>query len=100
VCKGDLQDKGHTLLHEITHLDSFGVQARFPEAAKEKDGKTFFKYHGTDDWEGNSRTSNARKLLGSSAKGRPETWQNAESLAAAATEIYAMRVCSIKDISL
>jgi hypothetical protein len=57
-------------------------------------------YHGTDDWHGKSGTNDARRLKGSDAKDKPEKWQNAKSLAAAATEIFAMKLCDDKDIGV
>jgi hypothetical protein len=93
---------GHTLLHEMSHLDSFGVAAGYPEETHKKDDKREgdfeFKFHGTVDWKPQSNAGNARTLKNSKAKNRPERWQNAESLAAAASEIYAMGKCDIKDI--
>jgi hypothetical protein len=104
------RNQGTTLLHEISHLDSFGLQAGYPEESEFKeDGKgIYYTYHGTIDWKGIDDASNARKLKKSGEKDkkdkkdkdRPETWQNAESLAAAATEIFAMQLCDDEDIDV
>lgn len=96
----DFEVGGHTLLHEMTHLDSFGVAAGYPEKthSPDKDADFEYKYHGTIDWKGISTAGNARTLKTSKAKDKPETWQNAESLAAAATEMSAMWRCDLKDI--
>jgi hypothetical protein len=93
---------GHTLLHELSHLDSFGLAAGYPEVAHKKNDKNpndfDYSYHGTVDWKDKSTAGNARTLKGSKAKNRPETWQNAESLAAAATEMGAMWRCDLTNI--
>jgi hypothetical protein len=83
----------------MTHLDSFGILANFPEAEEKAEDGTTYKYHGTIDWKG-GKTGEARKLKNADAKDRPETWQNAESLAASATEIYAMKECDDNDIGV
>ena len=94
----DQRHTGHTILHEITHLDSFGVQAGFPGKYKYRKGGSFV-YHGTDDFQGDSSTSGARNLKWAvTSQGISPTWANAESLAAAATEIYAMKICGIDSI--
>ncbi|KAF2034827.1 hypothetical protein EK21DRAFT_107456 [Setomelanomma holmii] len=94
----DYEVGGHTLMHEISHLDSFGLAAGYPEETDNSEGYEF-KYHGTVDWKGSSTAGNARVLKNSKAKNRPKTWQNAESLAAAATEMGAMWRCDVTDIS-
>ncbi|WEW57133.1 hypothetical protein PRK78_002593 [Emydomyces testavorans] len=96
----DFEVGGHTLLHEITHLDAFGVAAGYPEVAytPKRAGDFAYQYHGTIDWKDKSTAGNARNLKTSKVKNKPETWQNAESLAAAATEIGAMWRCDLKDI--
>jgi hypothetical protein len=82
---------GHTLLHEISHLDTFGLAAGYPEETQPpKNGVPEFKYHGTIDWKGKSTAENARILKASKAKNKPETWQNAESFAASATGEFAL----------
>ena len=84
---------GHTLLHEISHLDTFGLAAGYPkETQPPKNGVPEFKYHGTIDWKGISTAGNARVLKTSKAKNKPETWQNAESFAASATGEFALPV--------
>ncbi|KAF2127461.1 hypothetical protein P153DRAFT_398793 [Dothidotthia symphoricarpi CBS 119687] len=94
----DFEVGGHTLLHEISHLDSFGIAAGYPELTWK--GAPFeYKYHGTVDWKGKSTAGSARTLKNSKAKDKPETWQNAESLAAAATEMGAMWRCDMTDVS-
>jgi hypothetical protein len=74
--------KGHILLHELTHLDSFGVAAHYPEVTHkkndEKENDFEYKYHGTVDWKDKSTAGNARTLKVSKAKDRPETWQSVE----------------------
>jgi hypothetical protein len=76
----------HTLLHEMSHLDSFGRLAEYPEETHQDNIiLSTFKYHGTVDWNGKSTAANARTLKTSKAKNKPKTFQNAESLAASAT---------------
>lgn len=84
-------------MHELSHLDSFGRAAGYPEMTNTKGFE--YKYHGTVDWNEKSTAHNARVLKTSKAKNRPETWQNAESLAAAGTEMGAMWRCDVTDIS-
>jgi hypothetical protein len=93
---------GHTLLHELTHIDSFGLAVGYLEVTHKKNDKKDcdfeYTYHGTVNWKDKSTARNAWSLETSKAKDRPETWQNAESLAAAATEMGAMWWCDLKDI--
>ncbi|KAF2175777.1 hypothetical protein K469DRAFT_701472 [Zopfia rhizophila CBS 207.26] len=98
----DFECGGHTLLHEMSHLDSFGVAAGYPEVTHTPGGGEDFeyKYHGTVDWNNKGTAGNARTLKTSKAKNKPETWQNAESLAAAATEMGAMWRCDLSDIPI
>ena len=65
----------------------------------ERADKSTYKYRGTVDWKG-GKQKDARKLKNADAQDRPETWQNAESLAASATEIFAMKECDDEDIGL
>ena len=78
----------HTLLHEITHLDSWGVEAGFDTQhvdADEDEKLPEFDYHGTNDWKGDGSSGNARRLTNSKAKNRIPNFKNAESFAACAT---------------
>jgi hypothetical protein len=99
---------GHTLMHD-THLDSFGVAAGYPEEEYKNDPKKDqdfdYKYHGTVDWKGKTDADNARTLKNLRAKNAPKCvggggWMehDAESLTAAATEIYDMATCDDTDI--
>jgi len=65
------------------------------------DGTTVqYEYHGTVDWERGS-ASDARKLKKSKKKKTdPENYMNAESLAAAATELFAMKLCDDTNIGV
>ena len=92
----DFETGGVVLLHEITHLDDFGVKAGFP-LVQEK-GKDPFFYHGTVDWNDKSTAWNARRLKDTDTMGKTERWQNASSLSVSALEIYAMKVCGDNDI--
>lgn len=79
---------GHTLLHEITHLDTFGIAAGLPEYTVDEDPDKkvpSFKTHATDDWQGRGDAAQARRLKTTKAAFKIETWQNAENFAAAAT---------------
>ncbi|KAI9811401.1 MAG: hypothetical protein M1826_003191 [Phylliscum demangeonii] len=97
----DFEIGGHTLLHEITHLDTYGLVAGLPQEQEgAKPPVPAFEYHGTVDWKGITTAGNARTLKTSKAKVRPETYQNAESLAAAATEMLVMEICDLKNIDL
>jgi hypothetical protein len=69
----------------MSHLDSFGRLAEYPEETEPEGSIPSFKYHGTIDWNGKSDAGNAKTLKKSTAKNKPQTWQNAESLAACAT---------------
>ncbi|KAF2797951.1 hypothetical protein K505DRAFT_333832 [Melanomma pulvis-pyrius CBS 109.77] len=89
---------GHTLLHEMTHLNAFGEAAGVPE---HKDSKEGFMTHGTDDVGGlgNSYPVAARKLAeiwqkGQEEEGTLKPYQNAENLAGAALEWYMMDNCA------
>ncbi|KAI4265172.1 MAG: hypothetical protein L6R38_009609, partial [Xanthoria sp. 2 TBL-2021] len=87
---GDFETGGHTLLHEMTHLDAIGKAAGLPE----RDDPSGFKTHGTDDVDGfgEDYTPAARDLKTAwtdspddLAPGALQPWQNAENIAAAAT---------------
>ncbi|PGH16323.1 hypothetical protein AJ79_01865 [Helicocarpus griseus UAMH5409] len=54
----DFEVAGHTLLHELTHLDSFGLKAGYPEE-EYKNSEMEYKYHGTVDWKPSSNPGNA-----------------------------------------
>lgn len=108
----------HTLLLEISRLDTFGVAAEYPEAAQAATNDVpEHTHHGAVDWRGKADAGNARALKTSKDQGKPATWQNAGSLAAAATgeqfrdhiqaphadaitEMYAMAACGLKDIDV
>jgi hypothetical protein len=92
----DFETGGDLLLHEITHIDDFGVKAGFPRVQEK--GKNPFFYHGTVDWNDKSTARNARRLKKTDTKGKTESWQNASSLSASALEIFAMKMCGDTDI--
>lgn len=69
---------------------------------KDEDGSTY-KSHGAVDWK-EGKPGEARKLNKANANGpkdgRPETWHNAESISASATEMKAMEVCDDEDVGV
>ena len=85
----DFETGGHTLLHEMTHLDALAKAAGLPSRSKIDDS------HGTDDVKdfGEEYVVAARSLLDTWVN-RPDElhedalkpYQNAENIAAAATE--------------
>ncbi|MCJ1425284.1 hypothetical protein MMC29_003172 [Sticta canariensis] len=83
---------GHTLLHEITHLDAM-AKKWLPEEANDQ-GE-----HGTEDFAQGSRPifdARQLKVLVDNDPGRddvPAPRLNAESYAGAATELWAQRFC-------
>lgn len=79
----------HTLLHEVTHLDSFGVLAGLPSWVQfSNDQLPPFSYHGTRDWNFISTPGNARQLKIEAPVDFPNT-RNAESYAGFALGKYA-----------
>ncbi|KAL8703681.1 MAG: hypothetical protein Q9201_003135 [Fulgogasparrea decipioides] len=83
----DFETAGHTLLHEMTHLDSLAKEARMPNRGTNA-------HHGTDDVDGfgDDYVVAARGLLDAwvnhkddLADGALQPFQNAENIAAAAT---------------
>ncbi|KAL8799068.1 MAG: hypothetical protein Q9182_006164 [Xanthomendoza sp. 2 TL-2023] len=100
----DFETAGHTLLHEMTHLDSLAQAAGMPNRG-DKDNA----HHGTDDVDGfgDDYVVAARGLLDAwvnhkddLADGALKPFQNAENIAAAATEWWFIKSCGFKDISL
>ncbi|KAI9829986.1 MAG: hypothetical protein M1826_005159 [Phylliscum demangeonii] len=111
----DFETGGHTLLREISHLDSYGRVAGLPETkrgakkegAKKEGAKpaavlASFASHGSVDWRRRTDAGNARSLKTTSAAkaSLPHTYQNAESLAAAATEMFVMQKCGVKNVNV
>ena len=84
----------HLVLHELTHLDALGKLAGL-----DADGDN---RHGTGDSQADCELTGARKLLTGYINnpkvdtGSPD--YNAESYAAAATEIYFMDLCDFSRI--
>ncbi|KAL8678715.1 MAG: hypothetical protein Q9186_004949 [Xanthomendoza sp. 1 TL-2023] len=85
----DFETAGHTLLHEMTHLDSLSKAAGLPNRGDDKNA-----HHGTDDVDGfgDDYVVAARGLLDAwvnhkddLADGALKPFQNAENIAAAAT---------------
>ncbi|KAF2089452.1 hypothetical protein K490DRAFT_72221 [Saccharata proteae CBS 121410] len=96
----DFETGGHTLLHEMTHLDALGAAAGEPL----HDG-----VHGTDDVDGygDDYTVAARAFLndwvndpGSLPTNALKPYQNAENLAASATENWFLLSCGFTNIDL
>ncbi|OJD37394.1 sgnh hydrolase [Diplodia corticola] len=94
----DFETGGHTILHEMTHLDVVGKEGDLPE--RTQDG---FSSHGTDDVQGygDDYTSAARAFLTSWVNDKDsmddnalKPYQNAENVAAAATEWWFIKSCS------
>lgn len=84
---------GHSVLHELTHVDSLAQQAGL---SPDDDNR-----HGTLDVQKQCELAGARKFLqqyiaGNTDDTRPD--YNAESYAAAATEIYFMSLCDFSQI--
>ncbi|KAI9752549.1 MAG: hypothetical protein M4579_005586 [Chaenotheca gracillima] len=101
----DFETAGHTLLHEMTHLDALGASAGVP-GRQDPDG---FLSHGTDDVDGfgDSYVDSARGLLNAWVNDpdsiEPDSlkpWQNAENIAAAATEWWFIKSCGFTEIDL
>ncbi|KAK0650558.1 hypothetical protein DIS24_g6682 [Lasiodiplodia hormozganensis] len=102
----DFETAGHTILHEMTHLDAVGTAAGMPERAQ--DG---FRSHGTDDvvGYGDDYVTTARAFLSDWVNHADEMhpnalkpYQNAENIAAAATEWWFLQSCkdTLQEISL
>ncbi|KAF8242093.1 hypothetical protein K440DRAFT_674456 [Wilcoxina mikolae CBS 423.85] len=90
----------HTLIHELTHLDSFGKLCGLPNV---QDGD--FWSHDTIDYGTNSPAGDARKLAAKPPKNppkntKPKPFENAENYAASATEVWVMAKCGVKDVPL
>ena len=85
---------GHSVLHELTHLDSL---AQFAGLSGETDAGGA---HGTDDFQTGCELTGARSFLSDyiADDDNPSPDYNAESYAAAATEIYFMNLCSFSEI--
>ncbi|GAB7353826.1 hypothetical protein MBLNU459_g4199t2 [Dothideomycetes sp. NU459] len=101
----DFETAGHTILHEMTHLDALGASAGVP-ARTDASGLTS---HGTDDVTGyaGDYVHAARELLtdwvnnpDEMAPAALKPYQNAENIAAAATENWFIKSCGFTDISL
>ena len=81
---------GHTLLHEITHLDTFGLAvglSKDQDPGDDNENIPPFDYHGTVDWNDIGDASNARDLK-NEKDAEIDTYENAESWAAMATGKY------------
>ncbi|KAK8004511.1 hypothetical protein PG989_004230 [Apiospora arundinis] len=93
------------LMHEMTHLDVVGKEAKLPE---KKDPSGAFSAHGTFDTENaplDNPPKQARELLniwkkGNVPSGTFEPWQNAESVADAALEFWVMDKCKYEDMDV
>ena len=84
----DFETGGHTILHEITHFDGFGILAGMPLFTRDDSVAA----HGTDDWRQLTSQRAARDLVANPPNGI-DTWRNAESHAAAATGKRKRCVC-------
>lgn len=86
---------GHSVLHELTHLDSLAEFAALDAPSSGRDAGR----HGTDDV-GGCELKGARDWLPKYVADSDETSPdyNAESYAAAATEIWVMDVCGFSQI--
>ncbi|MCJ1287407.1 hypothetical protein MMC26_006756 [Xylographa opegraphella] len=87
---------GHTIIHELTHLDSLASQAGLSGAP---DDLLAPGSHGTNDEQEGCELQGARNFLrkyNNNPDASPD--YNAESYAAAATEIYFMDLCTFKEI--
>ena len=85
---------GHSVLHELTHLDSL---AQLAGLSADDDGR-----HGTLDAQTGCELDGARRFLadykGDQTGDATSPDYNAESYAAAATEIYFMQLCGFTEI--
>ena len=88
---------GGSVLHELTHLDSLAQLAGLDASEAEGDNGA----HGTDDVQTECELVGARRFLvdyvGGLTQGTSPDY-NAESYAAAATEIYFMDLCGFSEI--
>jgi hypothetical protein len=87
---------GNSVLHELTHLDSLAEFAGLTSDPDEEDGA-----HGTLDAQKGCELTGARTFLRDYIAGRTSGTSpdyNAESYAAAATEIFFMGVCGFTQI--
>ncbi|KAB2574501.1 hypothetical protein DIS24_g6748 [Lasiodiplodia hormozganensis] len=99
----DFETAGHTILHEMTHLDAVGKSAGLPERDYGN-----FKSHGTDDLDSKlDYVAAARDLLkgwvedpDSFGDDALKPYQNAENIAAAATEWWFIKSCKFTEIDL
>lgn len=90
---------GHSILHELTHLDALAEQAGLA-ADDDKDSPDYGR-HGTLDVQGQCELSGARQFLKDYDAGKTSNTSpdyNAESYAAAATEIWFMDICGFSQI--
>ena len=88
---------GHSVLHELTHLDSLAQFAGLDASTDPKDNGA----HGTDDIQTGCELAGARRFLTDYIAGNTDNSSpdyNAESYAAAATEIYFMNLCGFSEI--
>jgi hypothetical protein len=86
---------GHTILHELTHLDPLAKHAGLEAPTDGEDQNR----HGTDDPQKGYEVEGARQFLEkykADSKFSPD--YNAESYAAAATEKYFTDLCGFKEI--
>ena len=80
----------HTLMHELSHLDTFGLKNGWGElTADPVDKWPAIQFHGTDDWGGDSDPFSARELREDTENGEAiPLYRNAESLAALALGMH------------
>ncbi|TPX13625.1 uncharacterized protein E0L32_005828 [Thyridium curvatum] len=104
----DFSVGGLVLLHEMTHLDAVTKAASYP-SVHDDDGN--FDTHATEDVQGvppdNNPPLQARNLAKIWQQGKEgdcedltQPFRNAESLAAAALEAYAMKFCKLGNIDI
>lgn len=88
---------GHSVLHELTHLDSLASAAGLDASTEPSENGA----HGTDDIQNGCEMAGARQFLADYNSGNTDDASpdyNAESYAAAATEIYFMDLCGFSQI--
>ncbi|KAH8898318.1 hypothetical protein GQ53DRAFT_817596 [Thozetella sp. PMI_491] len=91
---------GHTILHEMTHLDVIGALAELPEIENTDPDGTTWKTHGTEDVSLQGTYPVAARALADiwhnnkQTDGTIKPYQNAENLAAAALEWFMMDQCA------
>ncbi|KAF2235757.1 hypothetical protein EV356DRAFT_499389 [Viridothelium virens] len=91
----DFTTAGHSVLHELTHLDSLAKIAGLEGDEDQKNA------HGTTDADKKGQPSGAREFLEQYKKGKTKDTSpdyNAESYVAAATEVYFMNLCGFSEI--